>query len=345
MSASDIDTLALDRYLAGDASPDVRRVVEQWLEAIPERRAYYETMRHGIISRGAGSARNRDAAREAMLARALQPELVRQRRVLPLGTFHWSIPAFATVMLLLTGMVVKWRESTPSVQRFQTVAGQRATVRLTDGSTVWLAPSTSLVVRSDEIDVIGEAYFTVIPHESRPFTVRVGRASVRVLGTRFNVRRYGDDATTQVMVADGKVLLETHGSTTRSSMTLAAATRAEVTDSGVVVTRGVSVDDYTTWTRGRLVFDGVPLREVLQTLSRAYGAEVRLADSVLARRSMTLAVSVRENSLEDVLSQLALTVNAYVTKQSSSFVIVRGRPLTKEPQIKRISHPEKEYGR
>jgi transmembrane sensor len=287
-------------------------------------------------------------------SKPLEPTFRRESgtRYPTLSTWNRSsrfLTAGAGLTLALLGGFFAWKSehTTPPIQRFATTAAQRSTIHLKDGSAILLAPSTSITVMSREVTVSGEAYFTVAPHASQPFIVRTAHAVTRVLGTRFGVREYPGERATRVVVTDGRVAVEAVDAQIPEARShiLTALTAAYVSDSGVAVQKGAGVNDYTAWTQGRLVFNERPLREVVGELSRAYGIDIRVADSALARQPMTFATSVRDVPLSQVLTLLTFTIDAHYSRRDSAFVIAPGRGVREHPTPKYHSQPEKQYGR
>jgi ferric-dicitrate binding protein FerR (iron transport regulator) len=127
-------------------------------------------------------------------------------------------------------------------------------------------------------------------------------------------------------------------------MTLTAFMAAQVSDSGIAVQRGGTVTDYTAWVQGRLVFNEVPLRDVIQELTRAYGVDIHLADPALGRHKMTLAVSVANESLSAILHDLTFTIQAHCVRDGVTYVIMSGSS-TPAQQRKPFLQQEKSYGR
>jgi Fe2+-dicitrate sensor, membrane component len=85
---------------------------------------------------------------------------------------------------------------------------------LSDGSDVWV--NTRSTIRYAEeftgeriVELEGEAFFSVTRDEEKPFIVKTGNLSVRVLGTEFNVTAYPEQNQTVVMVRSGQVEIET----------------------------------------------------------------------------------------------------------------------------------------
>lgn len=131
-----------------------------------------------------------------------------QRRVL--------VPALAAAALLV--LVGVWRTaaepSTPE-DRPQLLTGGTP-LHFRDGSTARvLTATTRLEVRTateERVEIVleGGAAFSVVPNPARPFLVRVGQVSVRVLGTQFVVEEQG--ARVRVTVQEGSVQVAWPGS-------------------------------------------------------------------------------------------------------------------------------------
>src|SRR5690606_13337061 len=99
-----------------------------------------------------------------------------------------------------------------AARTYTTRPGQRAEMRLPDGTRVVLSVASTLRVpesygdRSRSVALEGEAYFEVAHDDARPFRVHTARAIATDLGTRFGVRAYSGDAVT-VVVREGAVSL------------------------------------------------------------------------------------------------------------------------------------------
>lgn len=186
---------------------------------------------------------------------------------------------------------------------YATAAAQRAELVLSDGTRIRIAPASRLRVAADyggerrDVWLEGEAYFDVVHDERRPFTVYSGNASARDLGTTFAVRSYAEDGAVQVVVREGEVALSGVGRLGAGDVGRLGA------DGAATVRRGADVEGMLGWLDGRHAFTDSPLSEVLLTLHRWYGVEVRLADSTLAALPFT-------GTLDDVPPRAAIDLVA-----------------------------------
>ena len=194
------------------------------------------------------------------------------------------VAAAATILLLTWPAFLRTSASDPNAPTLYTTdAGQRATIRLADGTNVQLNVSSRLAVPSTfpetgrQVELAGEAYFDIVPDASRPFRVRAGRAAIEVLGTEFGVRAYDEERTVQVVVAKGEVSMQATRAPLQDTVVLGPNHLGVLGDaSPPAVQRGVVLEPYLAWTEGRLVFSAAPFDEVSRQLERWYDLEVEL---------------------------------------------------------------------
>jgi ferric-dicitrate binding protein FerR (iron transport regulator) len=198
--------------------------------------------------------------------------------------------------------------------------------------------------RTRVVALSGAAHFDVSGGARTPFVVRTGAVVTRVLGTIFTVTRYPEDAGTRVAVVAGKVLV---GAETpwHPSMVLAAHAAGIVTDSSATLVTTAAQD--TSWTSGRLVFHKAPTADVLAALTRWYGYQFRLTDSVLARQNLTVGISTESASAALATLKLALGADLSYADGVITLSPHRGTPRA-VPKIRDgrdVSPPIREVGR
>jgi len=185
------------------------------------------------------------------------------------------------------------------VKTYATTVGERASIVLEDGTHVTLAPRSTLGVtrgfgqHTRTVTLTGEAIFDVPAASGVPFLVHTGTITTRVLGTRFDVRRYDTDTRTRVAVLSGKVIVTGR---VRAKLALAAGTAGDVTDSTAAVLPQDAAAQVTSWNDGMLVFHDAPAHTVLDELSHWYGYEFQLADPALATKNVTARFRIGSSS-------------------------------------------------
>ncbi len=214
-----------------------------------------------------------------------------------------SILRYAAVLVVAVGLVTIWRVSgAPSdaaitqvasaVTSFETTTGERREIQLTDGSSVILGARSTLRVSSEfgatarDVELTGEALFTVRHDEARPFRVRTTGALVEDLGTVFSVRAIGAGTPVEVAVAEGSVGISR--TSTDSPVLLTPRDRAVVGDTGEIdVTHNVDVARYYAWSTGRLMYSDTRFEDVMADLERWYDIEFQISDSTLLKRRIS----------------------------------------------------------
>ncbi|MFN7278572.1 MAG: FecR family protein [bacterium] len=167
---------------------------------------------------------------------------------------------------------------------------------LADGSAVWLNAASSITYptgfRGAErvVSMTGEAYFEVAHDPAHPFIVEQADLRVRVLGTHFNIRAYGEADRRQVTLLEGAVRVQRGG----AQETLRPGQQAAVTDSRMTV-QSADTESVMAWKNGQFIYDGVDLQTIMQEISRYYDVDVRFRDEIpyrfVARISRDVPVS------------------------------------------------------
>lgn len=217
----------------------------------------------------------------------------------------------AAVFVLALGGTAAWYAVPHSIT---TPAGEQRIVSLPDGSTVTLNAGSTLRHRRGfrilpglpsadrRLRLEGEAFFDV-EEDGRPFVVEAGEVTVRVLGTRFDVRARGwSRSGAEVHVEEGRVEVSSVKSAPLRRE-LAAGESARVTDSGIEAL-APRPGGAASWRSGGLTVVDLPLDEVLAELGVRFGIAVTLADDALGDRRLSIYYPAL-GSLESVLADLS----------------------------------------
>lgn len=205
--------------------------------------------------------------------------------------------AIAASLVIMS--LVGWR-MLPLVSQphFVTQIGEQRSVPLEDGSLVYLNTDSDLKVDLTGPErrmtlVRGEARFTVAKDPNRPFIVNTKHASVRALGTIFNVQTGGER--TAVSVIEGRIevtgdaeMTAPRGSQPQKpgvfvQLVLRTGEQATVNPFGQVLrNQGPSFERVMAWPNGHLVFRDEPLIDLITDFNRYHRLQLRIADPELA---------------------------------------------------------------
>ena len=348
--ADPYDWDALARYVAGESTAAEQREVEAWLAARPEREQLVSALRQSIDGLAIDAAEDVDveAALRSVHARMAAPagvvvamptpsrKLQVDRFARPAanrpGTRRWRIVAsLATAAAIVVVAIAIRNNRRPAVvspamtaMSYSTAVGERDSVRLADGSTVILGPSSQLDVvagfggAAREVALRGEGYFVVIHDAARPFTVHSGGATIVDVGTSFVVRD-GEGSTVHVAVTAGSVRVSLR-SASDSGVVLAAGDAVTLSSDAVgQVAHGTMTGDDTAFARGALVFRDAPMSQVSAELRRWYGIELRLTDSAVARRRLTATFA--GESPEEAMAIIGAALGARVERRGDTVIV------------------------
>lgn len=156
--------------------------------------------------------------------------------------------------------------------------GKKFEVQLSDGTIVYLNAGTHLTYpvqflknQGRKVQLTGEAYFEVAKDKAHPFTVNTHEVSIEVLGTRFNADAYMDNASTDVVLVEGKVSLYKGQKTNENQVYLKPGFKgSNIKGKSKIITEEVNTDYYTDWVKGSLVFKNASFDDIIKKLERRY---------------------------------------------------------------------------
>ena len=262
------------RLQADDATDALACDFDAWLSAHPANAAAYDATlavtlelqaAAGAIAEGLSAApRRRPASRGWLIAGGMAAAAALALAVMPYGMLA---PATA--------------------QTYATAKGEHRTVKLADGSVVELNAGSNLSVtlgRHERHVVMpqGEAVFDVAADKARPFLIDVGDRTVRVVGTRFDVRHRGSELS--VTVERGVVEVRPGHDLAGRVWRLHPGQKLDTTE-GVTAVALTTVDpqQVESWRAGRLIYRDQPLGEVVADLNQQFEKPIALADPALAQ--------------------------------------------------------------
>jgi transmembrane sensor len=192
--------------------------------------------------------------------------------------------------------------NTPKGANFRMLLPDSSTVDVNADSRIVLEPGFG---RKRQIIIDGEAYFQVRHQVNYPFMVKVGpKVTINTIGTDFNVKAYPEDDSIRVqLVKGGLVVRDSTGKqyTLESHQTLSLDRNGKA---GTQPLKDTAME--IPWTQNQFTFNGTPIREVLNDLSRWYGVPMELHGE--PKRHYKVSCS-RQDSLRSVLIQLSATTH------------------------------------
>lgn len=280
-------------FRAEDVTPSTRARFDDWLRQSPQHIEAYIEVAAGWAELPTADPEGRIDV-QALVARAreshddnvvtLRPADHSGRRSNPRARTQALAASLALISILSGAIAWVWLYRADT---YSTGIGEQRTLVLADGSTVILDALTTVRVRFSKtaraVDLVkGQAYFHDTYEPGRPFVVRSDEATIRAIGTQFDVHRQRDGMV--VTVVEGKVAVAEPSQAALSqpaaglpSMAVDRASLRPPSLAHVFVSAGeqvtltaqlirrperVDVSAATAWVQKRLVFDNTPLEKV-----------------------------------------------------------------------------------
>lgn len=203
---------------------------------------------------------------------------------------------------------------------YHTGMGESRVVQLADGSRITLAAQTAVNIdyqgteRRVEL-VRGEALFEVAHDARRPFQVNIGAASVRVLGTVFDVAL--STAGLKVEVREGAVGVRA----TEQSWRLAAGQRLWLeTRDGRAQQSAIATDEVASWVAGQQFFENARVSDVVEQLRRYQHGWIIIGNDALGQQRVTGLYDLRDP--QRALQALMAPLGGHVAHYSALLTVL-----------------------
>jgi len=311
----------LDRYLAGKASPEEARLLDDFFNS------YEKEVLHDLTLQS--DDRIKAEIRERILKRI--PVREKARRQLVPKTL-WRMAASVALIAIAAYLVIWYagvlKEDQPAVVRIEQFAprGQKLSLELPDGSKVILNSETYISYpekfsdNNREVTLSGEAYFEVKPDILKPFVVLTDQTTTEVLGTTFNINVV-KGSKTEITLIEGsvKVATETGERTVLKPHQQAVIDYASVT----LRTQDIDVENFTSWKDNVIYFNKTRLAEAVPALEKWYNVEIEVVNPALNQCIIT--GKYQEEPLENVLHSFEFLLNANIERQDERHITINGK--------------------
>ena len=194
-----------------------------------------------------------------------------------------SVRGEASVDIRVADQKVSYRKENESAleQVYNTLVVPRAgefKVELADGTNVWLNAQSELRYpvqfcgKQRVVYLKGEGYFEVASDREKPFIVKTfSDVDIKVLGTKFNVSSYENDAYVTTTLAEGSVEVVMSGESVRISPDEQLVFNKN--DNSFRL-REVDASIYSAWKDGLFIFEDQRLEQIMEQLKRWYEMDV-----------------------------------------------------------------------
>lgn len=271
-----------------------------------------------------------DNAWNKLHSRLSENGLIKEASVVRRSFIRTSYFRIAAIVILLLGIgsVLLYMNDKGVLSRKTVVATtdnqKNLQVTLPDGSNIFLNRNTRLSYRKNfarhgrNVTLSGEAFFEIARDENNPFIVDAGNASIKVLGTSFNIISNNQDSAVEVFVKTGQVMVS--GIENNNNLIL---------EPGYIGTmfpehseKSVNNNlNYMSWNTGLLVYDGQTLDVVFRDLKRVYNMDIVADDPEIITNTWTSPID--NQTQETIIRLICASFNLSYTKDGSVYHLAK----------------------
>ena len=235
-------------------------------------------------------------------------------------SFGWMRIAASVIIVLGIGILGYWIFNDRTKE--MTVVAQQTVVidTLPDNSVVTVNKGSSISYLSKfkgetrQVSLKGEAFFNVTPNKKKPFIISVNDVQITVVGTSFNVKTVNGN--TDVVVETGIVKVTRAGKTVELKANEEVVVNAK--DSALTKEK-VSDQLYKYYRTKEFICDDTPLWKLVEVINEAYNSHVVIGDPAL--KDMGITTTFNNESLEQVLNVISLTLNIKIIKEGDTIIL------------------------
>jgi ferric-dicitrate binding protein FerR (iron transport regulator) len=302
---TDINILII-RLFSGDASPEEKKVVSEWLGQSAGNRKLYSDLREIWLTTGIQT--NADEYDLEQAINHFRDKIQDSRKnVVRLVDWH-RITRYAAVILLVLSFPLCYylgkhnRSSENALTTITCAYGDKSSIVLPDNSRVYLNSGSKLTFNSNfgagrKVELEGEAFFEVAKDKNHPFHVKAADIEIEVLGTRFNLKAYPDEKTVSATLVEGSVKIASKYQ--NEIMIPDQKLTFDKISRKMTVQKIADTSIETDWKDGRFVFRNETLAELKPRLERWFDVDIVFGDKLVKNRKFTGVLS-RESILEVV---------------------------------------------
>ena len=321
----------LIRYINKHCTATEEKEVLEWLKEKDSRQRLFELEQiWGLKTEMRFSDKGRMDEAYRQLSGQLGLSKQAEKREKPVQRFTigewWKYAAvLVTVCLFATNLFYITKEEPEAYNTVVVPKGQRVSLLLSDGTTVWLNAESrfSYPAKFSEkyrtVTLEGEGYFEVAHNPKCPFTVKLPMLNIRVLGTKFNFKTPSNGRIAETSLIEGEIKVS--GNNNEGAITLSPGQKVELN----TVTKQMNGSETNAaldviWHNTLIPFKNADIFDIAKVLEKVYGVKIILSPDISPSTTYS-GVLKRKDSIEDVLRILQNTIYLqYKIHQETIFI-------------------------
>lgn len=234
------------------------------------------------------------------------------------GRFLWL--KVAAALIIVAGGLLGLNMLLDNQQIIVASNNQVHIATLPDGSVITLNKHSSLAYskhfneKTREVELQGEAFFSVAPNKQKPFEIKVGAVNVKVVGTSFNIKETIQQ--TEVIVETGIVKVRVANDSVKllpkeKVVVNKSNSKLDVTKSGDLL--------YNYYRTKTFECINTPLFELIDALNKTYDTKIIITNE--STRNLPYTSTFKDMPLNDILKVITQTFNLTIEQHNGEIIL------------------------
>jgi transmembrane sensor len=300
-------------YITGNLDESKASEVRHWIRASEEHRMEFIRLKN-VYALSRSLQDNEEISTDyETLRKKLNTD--RKEKLYRVAFSSLKYAAVIAITLLAVHFFTREPETVPmqeliSYHQISVPLGQISEFTFADGTRVWLNSGTTLRFperfnNARDIQLDGEAFFEVTKNAEKPFVVRSGAQQIKVFGTSFNIRSYGDLDYIETTLIEGSLGVSTTNFETMDMLNPGEQMRISDNGSSKVI-RKVDTHPYEAWKEGKLIFRNKSLGDIAIDLERWYNVKISFNDTKIKDYRFSGTI-LKYKPIDQILEAIKLT--------------------------------------
>lgn len=300
----------INSTLNNTAKPEEAREVIRWFATTEGQSYLADLIDHDEKTIAMGSEDTQ--IDHAIPSKEIYEQIMRRVRKQSRRRFLFNAAAIFLPLILIAGLYLEVNSrvdlfATSEYDEIYVPAGEQLQFMFQDGSRVYLNAESRLRyprkfgLSERKVELEGQGFFEIEKNKNRPFIVDMQALKVKVTGTSFDTKAYMNEKLISVSLENGSIELESSRFKTFNIQPGEQVIYNKETGRYQIICPE-DISNASAWKEKKLIFNDMPLSEVLTILSRTFNASFNIVDTSVFKYNITLYTEKKE--LDFILNEL-----------------------------------------
>ena len=349
MVENKFDNNLIIRFLMNEASREEVKLLEEWVMLDSTNKHYFEQISDTWHAIELKKELNKEVIQSDLSSVLNRIDGKKQGHIhfLKRGKSNSKLWIIHIAAVFILGFALSWfvfygqktiNSNDLAYNVIETPKGSNTSIILPDGSKIWLNAESTLrypqnfSTNEREVFLEGEAFFEVAKDKTRLFLVNTSGLTIKVFGTRFNVKSYPEDDIVETTLVEGSISIVKTSSkgevvgeeikmepneqivfykkqenTIPNTIQPKKIENTPAKKMNLVLKKQIDTERFTSWKDGQLLIKSEPMIELAETLERRYNVQIHFEDEDI--RQFRFTGTFQNETIEQVMEAIKLAAS------------------------------------